>query len=86
MLDPQTISPGTAMPSGLFLRENDRWVSAGPTPGIFAGYRGDHVDLLVRYMFQLTPQEQSALIQRLPATARADRAPPDSTATVAHSR
>ncbi|HSB18328.1 MAG TPA: hypothetical protein VLE22_28005 [Bryobacteraceae bacterium] len=86
MLDPQMISPGTAMPSGLFRREDDRWVSAGPTPGIFSGYRGDHVDLLVRYMFQLTPQEQSALIQRLPATARTDRPPPDETATVAHSR
>ena len=26
MLDPQAISPGTAMPSGLFRRDGDRWV------------------------------------------------------------
>jgi cytochrome c2 len=69
MLDPQAISPGTAMPSGLFRREGDRWVFAGPTPEIFKGYSKDHVDLLVRYMFQLTPEEQRQLVQRLPATA-----------------
>lgn len=69
MLDPQAISPGTAMPSGLFRREGDRWVFAGPTPAAFAKYTDDHVDLLVRYMFQLTPEEQRRLLGRLPATA-----------------
>jgi hypothetical protein len=68
MLDPQAISPGTAMPSGLFHRDADRWVFAGPTPGSFKEYKGDHVELLVRYMFQLTAEEQRQLLQRLPAT------------------
>jgi hypothetical protein len=57
------------MPSGLFRREGDRWVFAGPTPAAFAKYTDDHVDLLVRYMFQLTPEEQRRLLGRLPATA-----------------
>lgn len=70
MLDPQAISPGTAMPSGLFRREGDRWVFAGPTPPIFAGYDKDHVQLLVRYMFELTAEEQRRLVQRMPATGK----------------
>jgi cytochrome c2 len=32
ILDPQAISPGTSMPSGLFRKENERWVFSGPTP------------------------------------------------------
>ncbi len=71
MLDPQAISPGTAMPSGLFRREGDHWAFAGPTPEIFKGYTKDHVQLLVRYMFQLTPEEQRRLTQMMPATASA---------------
>jgi hypothetical protein len=74
LLDPQAISPGTAMPSGLFRREGDRWVFAGPTPASFEGYEKDHADLLVRYMFELTPEEQRRLVQRMtkqPAPARA---------------
>jgi cytochrome c2 len=62
MIDPAAISPGTAMPSGLFRRDGGRWVFAGPTPDIFKGYDKDHVDLLVRYMFQLTPDEQRRLM------------------------
>ena len=38
ILDPQAISPGTSMPSGLFKRENNHWVFAGPTPPSFQGY------------------------------------------------
>jgi mono/diheme cytochrome c family protein len=71
MLDPQAISPGTAMPSGLFRREGDHWAFAGPTPEIFKGYTKDHVQLLVRYMFELTPEEQRRLTQMMPATASA---------------
>ena len=48
------------MPSGLFKRENDRWVFSGPIPASLRGYQGDHADLLVRYMFHLTPEEQRA--------------------------
>ena len=56
--DPQAISPGTSMPSGLFRHENDRWVFAGPTPPSFQGYDKDHRKLLTDYIFQLTPEEQ----------------------------
>ena len=38
IIDPQAISPGTSMPSGLFRRENEHWVFAGPTPPSFQGY------------------------------------------------
>jgi hypothetical protein len=58
ILDPQAISPGTAMPSGLFKRENEHWVFSGPTPPSFQGYDKDHSKLLVDYIFQLTPEEQ----------------------------
>lgn len=66
MLDPAMIMPGTAMPSGLFTRNGERWVFAGPLPPSFAGYERDHADLLVRYMFQFTPDE----LRRLQAGAR----------------
>jgi len=58
VLDPQAISPGTSMPSGLFRRQGDQWVFAGPTPASFQGYAKDHNKLLVDYIFQLTPEEQ----------------------------
>ncbi len=61
MLDPALMSPGTAMPSGLFRLDNDRYVFTGPTPPSFNGYTKDHADLLVRYMFQFTPEELTRL-------------------------
>jgi cytochrome c2 len=61
ILDPAMMAPGTAMPSGLFRQEGDRYVFAGPTPASFQGYPKDHADLLVRYMFQFTPEELSRL-------------------------
>lgn len=63
LLDPAIISPGTSMPSGLFRedREQGRWVFAGPTPAAFESYHKDHADLLVRYMFQITADEQRRL-------------------------
>lgn len=63
LLDPQLISPGTSMPSELFKRDqaHDRWVFNGPTPPSFQTYEKDHVDLLVRYMFQISPEEQKRL-------------------------
>ncbi|HXG32211.1 MAG TPA: hypothetical protein VNJ11_02515 [Bryobacteraceae bacterium] len=61
ILDPAMMMPGTAMPSGLFTREGNRWVFAGPLPASFQGYEKDHADLLVRYMFQFTPDELSRL-------------------------
>jgi cytochrome c2 len=63
LLDPQLISPGTSMPSELFKRDqgHDRWVFNGPTPASFQTYNKDHVDLLVRYIFQVSPEEQKHL-------------------------
>jgi hypothetical protein len=69
ILDPAKMAPGTAMPSGLFRREGERWVFAGPLPPAVRGYTKDHADLLVRYMFQLTPEEQHMLLSRTPAAA-----------------
>ena len=61
MLNPAMMSPGTAMPSGLFRLDSGHWVFAGPTPSSFNGYQKDHADLLVRYMFQFTPEELNRL-------------------------
>ena len=71
MLDPQAISPGTAMPSGLFRKQGDQWVFSGPTPPSFQGYSENHNTLLMRYIFQLTPEEQkrvSSMMRSAPAT------------------
>ena len=68
LLDPAQISPGTAMPSGLFRREGDRWVINLPNPPASAvQYHRDHADLLVRYMLQMTPEEQRRLLGTSPA-------------------
>ncbi|MDE2665315.1 MAG: c-type cytochrome [Acidobacteriota bacterium] len=69
MVAPEMIAPGTAMPSGLFQRDGERWVFAGSLPPAFRDYPKDHAELLVRYMFQLTPQEQRRLMSRMPAAA-----------------
>jgi len=64
IVDPQLISPGTSMPSELFKHDaahDNRWVFNGPTPPSFQNYDKDHVALLVRYMFQITPDEQKRL-------------------------
>ena len=53
------------MPSGLFKRENDRWVFSGPTPSSFQGYDKDHTKLLVDYILQLTPEEQRRVAQAM---------------------
>jgi len=68
LLDPSQISPGTAMPSGLFRKEGDRWVSSGTLPPAAAGYEHDHAQLLVRYMFLMNPDEQRQLLAAGPAT------------------
>ncbi len=72
LLDPSQISPGTAMPSGLFKKEGDRWVVNLPNPPASANaYHDDHALLLVRYMFLMTPEEQRALSATGPATTAA---------------
>ncbi|HEY1403199.1 MAG TPA: c-type cytochrome, partial [Pyrinomonadaceae bacterium] len=67
LLDPQKVIPGTAMPSELFKREGERWVFNGELPDSFNEYKGDHADLLVRYMLQLTPAEQARLASGSPS-------------------
>lgn len=83
LLDPAQISPGTAMPSGLFKKEGDRWVVNLPNPPASAvAYQHDHARLLVRYMFLLTPAEQQALSNTAPAAT----AGPPGTTTQNHAR
>jgi hypothetical protein len=67
LLDPQRVIPGTAMPSELFKRDGERWVFNGQLPESFNEYKGDHADLLVRYMLQLTPAEQARLASGSPS-------------------
>lgn len=70
LLDPAQISPGTAMPTGLFKKEGDRWVVNLPNPPAdVANYHNDHARLLVRYMFLITPDEQRRLLSASPAPA-----------------
>jgi len=64
--DPQAVSPGTSMPSGLFKQQSNQWVFAGPTPPSFNGFEGDHRKLLVDYIFQLTPEEQRRVASSMP--------------------
>ena len=61
MLDPALIAPGTAMPSGLFKPDGPRFVFNATLPPGFQQYSKDHADLLVRYIFQFTPEEMSRL-------------------------
>ncbi len=66
LLDPASIMPGTAMPSGLFRQEGNRSVfNAKALPALIRNYQGDHAELLVRYMFELTPAEQRLLVNRM---------------------
>ena len=69
MLDPQAISPGTSMPSGLFKQQNGHWAFAGPMPASLQSYAHDQNKLLVRYIFQLTPEEQHRLSGMMPRSA-----------------
>ncbi|MEW6213227.1 MAG: hypothetical protein AB1631_33330, partial [Acidobacteriota bacterium] len=83
LIDPAFISPGTSMPSGLFNRDeaHSRWVFSGPTPPAFQAYDKDHVDLLVRYMFQINQEEQ----RRLGAGGSAPTSAPAATSTTTSS-
>src|SRR5687767_7183902 len=79
LLDPAQISPGTAMPTGLFRKEGERWVINVPNPPASANeYHQDHAALLVRYMLLMTPDEQRRLSATSPAAPVAN-APPQAT-------
>jgi cytochrome c551/c552 len=82
MLDPSMISPGTAMPSGLFKPQADHYVFAGPTPDIFKGYDGDHPELLVRYLFEITPEEQRRLVGMSASLLKSENRPTPATPRV----
>jgi cytochrome c2 len=72
LLDPSQISPGTAMPTGLFKKDGDHWVVNLPQPPKeINDYHGDHAQLLVRYMFLMSPDEQRRLLSATPAAAPA---------------
>jgi cytochrome c2 len=81
--DPQAISPGTSMPSGLFNHVNGQWVFAGPTPPSFQGYDQDHTKLLVDYIFQLTPEEQRKVAASMGRSQAANSTPRKPTAAAA---
>lgn len=73
LLDPAQIDPGTAMPSGLFRKEEDRWVINLPNPPASANaYHRDHAMLLVRYMLLMTPDEQRRLLATSPVQPAAN--------------
>jgi hypothetical protein len=76
LLDPAQISPGTAMPTGLFRKEGERWVINVPNPPASANeYHQDHAALLVRYMLLMTPDEQRRLSSTAPAAPATSAAP-----------
>jgi cytochrome c2 len=73
--NPQTVIPGTAMPSGLFKQQGDRWVFSFDVPNSgLNDYQQDHAQLLTRYILQLTPAEQARLASGSPG-ATAGRTP-----------
>jgi cytochrome c2 len=85
IIDPQAVSPGTSMPSGLFRREKNHWVFSGPTPPSFQGYDKDHTKLLVDYILQLTPEEQRRVAASMNRTRAATSGAPSGTKTIASS-
>jgi len=82
VVDPALLSPGTSMPSGLFKRDPalDRWVLNGPLPPSLQSYDKDHVSLLVRYMFQISADEQRRLASSL-TSSQGKTAPPAAAST-----
>jgi len=89
IIDPQSISPGTSMPSGLFHKQGEQWVFSGPTPPSFQGYDQDHTKLLVRYIFALSPEEQrkvSGMMRSAPAAGKTSNARPAKPATAGGGR
>jgi hypothetical protein len=86
LLDPAQISPGTAMPTGLFRKEGERWVINLPNPPESANhYPRDHAQLLVRYMLQLTPDEQRRLLATAPVKPAANASSPQTTGALRRS-
>jgi cytochrome c551/c552 len=82
LLDPSQISPGTAMPSGLFKKDGETWVvNQAQVPQTVSDYHKDHVNLLVRYMFLMTPDEQRKLMATSPSATAGQPPAPKETET-----
>lgn len=64
IVHPETIRPGTNMPSGLFRQQDQRWVFGLADVPSLRSYTKDHAELMVRYMFQYTAGEQRRLTSR----------------------
>ena len=64
IVHPEIIRPGTTMPSELFRWDGSRWVFALANFPSFRDYQEDHSWLVVRYMFEYTPEEQRRLMGR----------------------
>ncbi|HYX30615.1 MAG TPA: c-type cytochrome [Pyrinomonadaceae bacterium] len=79
---PSDISPGVAMPDGMFVKNGDRWVVGAPNaPADVVNYPKDHARLVTRYMFMITPEEQKRLMSASPAPAKPAAAPATTTTT-----
>jgi len=79
---PSDISPGVAMPDGMFVRKDDHWVVGAPNaPADVVNYPKDHARLVARYMFQMTPDEQKRLLSASPAPAKPAATPAATTTT-----
>ena len=61
IVHPEIIRPGTNMPSDLFRWDGKRWIFALAELESLKDYDKDHADLVVRYMFQFSREEQRRL-------------------------
>ena len=62
--DPQVLMPGTEMPGNLFAIKGHRRILKGKLPPSLEAYKGDHLDLLVRYIMNINKSEERLLIKR----------------------
>jgi len=84
---PSDISPGVAMPDGMFVRKEDHWVVGAPNaPADVVNYPKDHARLVTRYMFMMTPDEQKRLLSASPAPAKPASTPAATTTTTTTGR
>ncbi|MCA9249869.1 MAG: c-type cytochrome [Phycisphaerae bacterium] len=59
--DPGSLMIDTKMPKGLFRKDGDRTVVAAQITDDLANYKGDHIDLFVRYMNTIDMDEATTL-------------------------
>jgi cytochrome c2 len=78
---PQLVNPGVGMANGMFKKEvtpeGERWViDLINPPKDISDYKKDHVMLLVRYMFLMTPEEQRRFLSAAAPAANANQNKP----------